>query len=482
MSTGSGGRKPRGGAHEHPEGEGRRPDGGPTSVRPVDRRTFLRTASAAGAGAALGVGTTPERAAAGTAPWEAGRAPAVRQGVPDVVVVGAGVFGLFNAMNLQRLGATVTVVDQYGPGNSRATSGGETRGVRTSYGDRPQGGQWMTWANEAIRRWTMLNQEWDERLDAPLFFQTGDLILRDENEPYLDNTRKLWDERGIDYEVLDGDEVKYRWPVFNTENVAIALYEPQAGAVRARRSCETVAKVFEDEGGEIVIARARPGGKAGDILQDIELTPGDRLRGGQFVFALGPWFPKAFPELMGNRIRISMGYVAYFGTPPGDNRFTYPNLPSYGVPRCTGWPALPPDNRGFRVRTTGRPPMDPDESRRRLDAEEVEPHRQILVDWFPEMAEAPVVETRACHYDGSSSRNFIVDHHPGYSNVWITGGGNAEAFKQGPMLGEYISRRVMGLETDPALTEAFRLPENEFGGSGRGGPEPLDEPPFIDRP
>ena len=45
-------------------------------------------------------------------------------------------------------------MDAYGPANSRATSGGETRGVRTSYGDRPHGLQWARWASEAIDRWT----------------------------------------------------------------------------------------------------------------------------------------------------------------------------------------------------------------------------------------------------------------------------------------------------------------------------------------
>jgi glycine/D-amino acid oxidase-like deaminating enzyme len=376
-------------------------------------------------------------------------------------VVGAGVFGIFNAMNLQRLGASVVVVDQYGPGNSKATSGGETRGVRTSYGDRAHGHMWMDWADEAIRRWRALDEEWKEHLHAPLFYNTGDLIMRDETSPYIEQTRAWWDERGIPYEALDADEIRYRWPVINVETVNVALYEPRAGVVRARRACETVAKVFVNEGGTLRIEKADLGGRTNGILWDVELTPsGERLRAGQYVFALGPWFPKAMPELMGARMRVrTMGHTVYFGTPPGDNRFSWPNLPSYGVPGCTGWPALPPDNRGFRVRTGGRSHDDPDTSPRRLDAEDIERPRDILRQWFPDMLFAPVVETRSCHYEGSVSRNFIIDRHPDFGNVWITGGGSAEAFKQGPVLGEYLARRVLGLETDPAYDEAFRMPE-----------------------
>ena len=43
------------------------------------------------------------------------------------------------------------------------------------------------------------------------------------------------------------------------------------------------------------------------------------------------------------------------------------------------------------------------------------------------------------------------------------GGGSAESFKQGPVLGEYIARRVMGIDDQPDLAEGFRLSEDEFG-------------------
>ena len=74
----------------------------------------------------------------------------------------------------------------------------------------------------------------------------------------------------------------------------------------------------------------------------------------------------------------------------------------------------------------------------------------------------PVLETRACHYEGTVSRNFIIDRHPDFSNVWIAGGGNSEAFKQGPVFGEYVAKRVLGKATDPALTVAFQMPKTTY--------------------
>ena len=421
----------------------------------IDRRDFLKVASA---GAGLALTGTPLAA-------EPRRAPLVRSGrAPDVVVVGAGAFGAWTALHLQRMGAEVTLVDQYGPANSRATSGGETRGVRSSYGDRPHGLQWGRWAARAMERWKEWDEEHADDLLPRLYSTTGDIILREEeDDPYVLQTRENWDAMGHPYEVLTADEVRYRWPVIHTPDVQVALYEPSAGVVRARRAIESVAKVFQQEGGRIVIGRVAMGGEEGRQVQDVVVGEGDRLTAGTFVFALGPWFPKFFPELMGRRLRIrTLGHVYYVATPPGDESYRVPNLPSYAVPGCTGWPALPHDARGFRIRTGGHQGTDPDTSVRWIAEEYHDRPREILAKYFPALAEQPFNETRACHYESSVGSNFIIDHHPGYDNAWLAGGGSAEAFKQGPVLGEYIAGRVLGTETDAELADGFRLKEEEF--------------------
>ncbi len=422
----------------------------------IDRRDFLRVATA-GAGAALTGAATPAALA--------GRAAAVRSGqAPDVVVVGAGNFGAWTALHLQRMGARVTLIDQYGPANSRSASGGETRGVRTSYGDRPHGLQWGHWAARAIERW----KEWDAQyfrdgLLPRLFYTTGDIIMRQEMTPFLEQTLENWEEMGWPYEILTADEIRYRWPFIHTPDVEVALYEPEAGVVRARRAIESVVQVFQAEGGTLRIGRVSMGDTGGRRVRDVRLENGDRVTGGIFVFALGPWFPKFFPALMGRRLSMrTLGHVYYFSTPPGDESYRYPNCPSYNVPGVTGWPALPRDSRGFRIRTGGHRGEDPDTSVRWIPAEAHEQPRSVLRKYFPALAERPINETRACHYCGTVSRNFIIDLHPDFDNGWLAGGGSAESFKQGPVLGEYIAGRVLGTETDEELAEGFRLLEEEF--------------------
>jgi glycine/D-amino acid oxidase-like deaminating enzyme len=375
-----------------------------------------------------------------------------------VLVVGAGAFGGWTAFNLQRLGATVELVDAYGPGNSRATSGGETRGVRSSYGDQPHGLLWGRWAREAMRRWKAFDEEWSESLLPRLYFETGDLILRKEDEPFLANTRENWDELGVAYEMIDADEVGRRWDVFDLTEITVGLYEPDAGVVRARRACEVVAEAFRQEGGVVVIGTATREDRQGNRLAGLQLAaPSAYLRAATYVFALGPWFPKYWPSLMAEKIRTPMGYVHYFGTPPGDERFTVPNMPSWNFPGVTGWPALPVDNRGFRVRWRGERLFDPDTSQRAFDRRHDRLARTLLRERFPLLRTAPVLETRACHYEISATRNFIIDRHPEMENVWIAGGGSAEGFKFGPVVGEYVAKRVLGDPGDEAVAESFRL-------------------------
>jgi glycine/D-amino acid oxidase-like deaminating enzyme len=421
-----------------------------------NRRDFVKKLAAAQAGLLLGRVPVADARLPGSS---TSQTTAVRGKAADVIVVGAGAFGGWTAYYLRKLGASVTLVDAYGPGNSRATSGDETRGVRASYGDRGIWAElWTTWANEAINRWTKFDAEWGREMKVRLFFNTGDMIFRAKPELFTNRTGELWQKLGIPYEILKPEQVAREYPVFDLRGITAVLRDPRAGVVRARRACEVVAEVFQQAGGKVLMGYAALGDRDGDRLQNIKTTgPAATLTAETFVFALGPWFPKMLPELMASRIRTPLGYVHYFGTPPGDDRFTFPNLPSYNFPGVTGWPALAPDNRGFRVRMRGDTPTDPDTSQRAFDRKKDKLAREFLKERFPLLSAAPLLETRACHYEISASRNFIIDRHPQLANVWFAGGGSAEGFKFGPVLGEYIARRVLDIENDARLAEAFSL-------------------------
>jgi sarcosine oxidase len=419
----------------------------------LDRRSFIKVA---GAQAGLLAAAPSVLDAALTE----GRAPGVSTRAPEVVVIGAGAWGGWTAYWLRQMGANVTIVDQYGPGNSRATSGDHSRGIRSSY---PGNELWTSWAIESIKRWKKFDAEWSREVRMQLYFNTGDLILRpDTDTTFIENTRPIWDKLGNKYEMLTIDEVRYRWPQINPEGMTKACLEIDAGVGRAQRSCEVVAEVAQKNGAKLVIGRASLGARDKDKLQNITTSQGVTLKADAFVFACGPWLTKVFPDVLPG-LRNPMGYVAYYGVPADDKRFFYPNMPTFNILGTTGWVSLPVDNKGFRIRGSGgsgpgRMENDPDLSTRMTDPASFDGQRtNFTAKYFPALKDAPILATHACHYEFSPTRQFMVDRHPQLSNVWIAGGGNAEGFKQGPTMGEYIAKRVLGTKTDAALDAAFKL-------------------------
>jgi sarcosine oxidase len=432
----------------------------------LTRREFVRR-SGAGAGALAAAGTLgPLLGACG----DDGVSPFVPGANPEVVVVGAGAFGGWTALHLQRMGARVTLVDQHGPGNSRSTSGDETRGIRSAYGNNFL---WTEWANRAIERWKAFDEEWAEELGGgATFHSAGDLILRPVWTEFLQRTRENFDLHRVPYEILFPEDIAERWPAIRTEGMGVALFEPGAGVARARHACGAVAEVLRRSGGELLLARAEPGTEGNGLLRDVVLHPGESflpegdagtpadgvLPAQVFVFALGPWFPKAFPELLEQRITIPMGHVYYYGTPEGDDRFSHPEMPSWNVPGITGWPSLPVEPSGFRVRVGGRDGgTDADATTREVPESYHGAPRALLAERFPDLADAPLLDSRACHYEITREREWIMDRHPRWSNVWVVGAGNAEGFKFGPVVGEYVAARILGNDPYPGLAHRFRL-------------------------
>src|SRR6476661_3690004 len=218
---------------------------GTESSASLPRRDFLRVAGA-GAGMLLVGGSRSAGAESGRVPGlERNRTVRATSASSDIVVIGAGGWGSFTALNLRRMGAKVTLVDAYGPGNARSTSGDETRGVRSSYGDRPgeQGELWTLWAREAMKKWIAFDDEWGKELRLNLFHVTGDLIMRSEWDNFQLRTKVWWDKNKIPYQVLNPDDVRKAFPVISMDDITAVIYEPDAGVVRARRACQSVAAV-----------------------------------------------------------------------------------------------------------------------------------------------------------------------------------------------------------------------------------------------
>jgi glycine/D-amino acid oxidase-like deaminating enzyme len=151
--------------------------------------------------------------------------------------------------------------------------------------------------------------------------------------------------------------------------------------------------------------------------------------------------------------------VFFFGTPPGDERFNHPNIPSFCEEESAGFYGFSSiDDCGFKICPTGElTAFDPDSDDREVSEDLVQRVRHYLGLRFPALKNQPLVETRVCQLEMSVDEHFVIDRHPEFDNVWMAGGGSGHGFKHGPVVGEYVAKRATERECDPELETVFRL-------------------------
>ncbi|MEM9557544.1 MAG: FAD-dependent oxidoreductase [Acidobacteriota bacterium] len=407
------------------------------------RRDLLRGGLAA-AGLAV---SSAARSAQGTQRSQEGPAtegPATRPAAPRerrrVVVVGAGALGGWTAYELQRRGARVILLDAWGPGNARASSGGETRVIRTVYGAQAH---YTDLALRALELW----RDAEKRFGRRLYHRTGMLVLG--TDPLIADALPILATRDVALEEMTPGEAARRYPQIHCDDLDRVVLEVDAGFLLARTACRLVVEHFIAAGGSYRRAAVRPA--AIDRLVDSASTPrvslddGSSLDADTVVFACGSWLPKLFPELLGPRIRPSRQEVYYFGTPAGDARFGIDRLPIWTDRSDGGFYGIPGNqDRGFKIADHGvGPAFDPTRDDRLPTPGALERARRFIMHRFPALADAPLIESRVCHYANTTDGELLIDRHPNHGAIWLAGGGSGHAFKHGPALGELIARAVL---------------------------------------
>jgi glycine/D-amino acid oxidase-like deaminating enzyme len=358
---------------------------------------------------------------------------------PHIAVIGAGAFGGWTALHLLERGARVTLLDAWGPGNSRASSGGETRIMRGTYGpDQP----YTELAARALKLWTKYERRWRKQF----LHRTGVLwMVSSRDDAYERGSLDVLHEAGIKFRELSIAEMKKRWPQINFADVHWGIFEPECGYLDARAGCQRVVDAFVAGGGTYRQVAVSGKGLEDAPLRHLTLSDGSRLKADRYVFACGPWLGRLFPETLARVICPTKQDIFFFGTPEGEARFTDANLPVWGDHGERFFYGIPgSDRRGFKVADDTRGGIfDPTHGERLISQAILKRVREYIAFRFPAMKDAPLIETRVCQYEQTADSHFIVDRHPQMENVWLLGGGSGHGFKHGPALGEMMADLMM---------------------------------------
>jgi glycine/D-amino acid oxidase-like deaminating enzyme len=363
----------------------------------------------------------------------------------SIVVIGAGAFGGWTAWFLLQAGFKVTLIDSWGPGNSRSSSGDETRVIRSTYG----GNEFYFDLNvRSLSLWKEYEVRWKKK-----FFQNKGVLwfCYNENSPIVDDSLPFAKKHEMLYQKLSVNELQKQYPQINTSDLVHAWFDPYGGSLRARESCQVVQKAFIDSGGNYIQDNVKPGKFTQGRIESVVLSTANEIQADAYIFACGSWLGSLFPEVLSNVITCSKQEVYYLGVPE-KNAQAFDKLPVwidldgedfyYGIPGNT--------YRGFKIGVDKRgEAFNPTTGNRTMSEEVYKKAMKFVAHRFPDLKNAPLIENRVCPYENSPDGNFLFDHHPEASNLFFLGGGSGHGFKHGPALGELISNIIQGNTSIP---------------------------------
>ena len=363
----------------------------------------------------------------------------------QTVIVGAGTFGASLAWALARAGEEVVLVDQFEPGDARATSGGESRLIRCAHGADEL---YTASARRARALWRELEAETGDDLMAEI----GMAWFAQREDGWEAESERAMTAQGIPCERLDAAEGAKLFPSLGTDDLAFVLYEPEAGVVRAQRAVQALARQAVAHGARLVRGRAEPDGDGARI-------DGERLEGDAVVWACGPWLGRLFGELV--PLKVTQQELLFFDGGPA---WRSPGVPGWVDYDLAMYGTGDLDDLGVKVALDREgPPLDPDAELPPAGA--TEPGvREYLARRFPALRDAPLKEGRCCRYELSADSNFIAARHPEHERTWIVGGGSGHGFKHGPALAERVADALRGGAPLPAR---FGLGQRAAGRSFR---------------
>ena len=362
----------------------------------------------------------------------------------DALVVGAGIFGLTTALELQQRGYRTALLDPGPVPHPLAASTDISKVVRMEYGSDEQ---YMAMMEDAFVGW----RRWNERWEEPLYHETGVTMLAQEPMApggYEHESYQLLHQRGHAPERLNAKAIAQRFPAWNSGLYVDGHYHQQGGYAESGRVVAALSTQAHKQGITIVA-----GQKAQAVLASeghavgVRTAEGTTHRAGHVVIAAGTWTPWLIPELA--PFMKSTGHPVFHLRVEDPTCFSPPHFLVFMADvASTGWYGFPIHpregvlkiaNHGVGLR------LHPDEDERIVTKADATRLRGFLASSLPDLYEAPIVYTRRCLYCDTLDEHFWIDRHPDMKDLTIATGGSGHGFKFAPVLGPLVADAVEGL-------------------------------------
>ncbi|AXT26575.1 FAD-dependent oxidoreductase [Ruegeria sp. AD91A] len=345
----------------------------------------------------------------------------------SVIVVGGGIVGVMTALTLQRRGETVTLIDRWEPGHSRASSTDYNRVIRAISG---RDEFYTRWARESRLRWLELQAESGQNL----MYECGALILATAGHcDWEDATAQTFDRVGVPYYKFGQQDIESRFPQFKVTDIEYALFEPEAGMLMAHRCVLTGLDLFRKAGGKVRRGRVTTDGSERPMLDD------KPLEADLIIMATGPWMADMFPRTIKPISTVVGVNVLYTSTPDGSEDFDMSRMPcwidhgqgSFGLPSSEG--------SGVKAAVVIPDKIDLDNDERLIRQETLGRTRSYIRHRLPGLEGQRVVDSKFNQIILTPDTHFIADWHPEHENVLFAGGCSGHLFKHAPVFAEFAA-------------------------------------------
>jgi sarcosine oxidase / L-pipecolate oxidase len=369
------------------------------------------------------------------------------------VVVGAGIYGVTAALELQRRGHTVHLLDPGPLPHLLAASTDISKAIRLDYGPDDDYLKAMETALEGWRRW---NREWP----VPLFHEAGILFVTPtpmapggfEYESY-----QLLTQRGHAPQRLDAEAIRRRFPAWAAGGYVDGYFNPAGGFAQSGRVVSQLLALAQAAGvrlhaGQTFAQFIEDGARVGGVIT----REGERFAADTVVMAAGSWTPHVLPWTAG--YFRSNGMPVFHLKPAQPELFAAERFPVFCADITnTGYYGFPlhPNEGVVKIANHGDGrALAPESPERVVTPEETDRLRAWLREKLPPLAEAPIVFTRVCLYCDTWDGHFWIARDPERAGLVMATGGSGHGFKFAPILGGWIADAAD--ERPNPLLEKFR--------------------------
>lgn len=349
----------------------------------------------------------------------------------DTIVIGLGAWGSAAARELARRGHRVLGLDQYAHPHPHGSSAGPSRVYREA---AHEGHVYIPLTVRAGE----LYRELERESGAELLTITGALYIGHPDDELVAEVAHGFRQHGVEYEWLEREDVRRRFPAFHPLDGEGTLLERQAGTLWAERIVDAQQASAARRGADLRYGITMRDWQANGERVTVETNAGSFVAE-HLVLALGSWLP----EHGRMELKLDVERQVWIWLDPGaESPLMAPGLPVFsfaGDPPAElvyGQPSLEP-GEGIKIAfhrggaKGRRHDVDPE-----VHQEDVDRVRASVVERVPELAEATVLNSRVCRYTNAADRHWVLTRHPESDRVVVLGADTGRGMKFAPAIGE----------------------------------------------